>query len=97
MKHTVFKIRTVFFTEKEINVISCIINGRSAKFISILLNVSVNTVNYHIKHIMQKSGCHCKDQLIDFVECSKKYPSIMNVYADLLNRIGQDSLKRWYK
>lgn len=90
------KIRTVFFTKEEINIISCIINGRSAKFIAALLKISINTVNYHMKRIMLKTECHCKDQLISFIEASKQYPLVMNVYANLLNKIGQDSLKRWY-
>ena len=79
----VVKISFVYLTERELDIVSCIINGRSAKFIASILNISINTVNYHMKNIMRKLNCHTRDQLIDFFESSEQYALIDKKYLQL--------------
>lgn len=73
----------ICLTERELDIVSCVIHGRSAKFIASILNISANTVNYHMKNIMRKLNCHTKDQLIDFLELSGQYAFIDKKYLQL--------------
>ncbi|MBT3464593.1 helix-turn-helix transcriptional regulator, partial [archaeon] len=39
-------------TDRELDVLSCIIHGRSSKKIALLLHISSRTIEWHIKNIM---------------------------------------------
>lgn len=79
------RIREVDFTQREIDVIACLLNGRSSKTISSFLNVSPRTVETHVRNIMHKLECHSRGSIIDFIEKSDEYTAIKNYYSLLLN------------
>lgn len=88
-------IGSIGFTQREVDVIACIVNLRSTKKISIFLSISPKTVENYIRNIMLKINCNSREQIIDFVEKSneslklkKHYYSLVvekNFLADLRN------------
>jgi tetratricopeptide (TPR) repeat protein/DNA-binding CsgD family transcriptional regulator len=77
-------INEIYFTPREIDVISCIISGRSAKKIAYFLSISPRTVENHIHNIMLKIGSSSKENIIDFIEKSGKFALIKKHYSGLL-------------
>ena len=55
------------FTDRELDVIRTIAQGMRYEEISEALCMSVNTVKYHIRNILQKTGFHSTVQLISEV------------------------------
>ena len=78
-------IKGIKFTSREIDIISCIISGGSAKSIASLLDISTNTVNSHIKNIMLKIGGSSMGSIIKFIETSKDHFQIQKKYIDLIS------------
>lgn len=72
------------FTQREIDIISCLLNGRAAKKIASFLNISSRTVETHIRNIMDKIDCHSKECIIDFIERSDKYTTLKLYYSAIL-------------
>lgn len=52
MEH--LKDDNIVFTEREADVIACLISGNTAKSIGNILSISPNTVNVHIRNVIQK-------------------------------------------
>ena len=52
------------FTDRELQVIRELVQGRKYADIAEKLNISENTVKYHVKSIMQKTGFHTTVQLV---------------------------------
>ena len=73
----------VHFTEREIEVIACVLNSRSSKKISTFLNVSPRTVDSHLRNIIAKIDKHSREELIDFIEHSPECPFIKAYYLTL--------------
>ncbi len=73
-------INGIRFTPREIDVIACILNGRSAKTIPSLLSISAKTVATHFANIRAKTGCPSRESIIDFMEKSGKLSLIKNDY-----------------
>lgn len=74
----------VEFTQREVDIIACILSGKSAKKIAAFLSISPKTVENHIRNIMLKLGCRTQENIIDFVERSNKFISIKRHYSNLL-------------
>lgn len=55
-------------TKKEGEILSYLLQGRSASYIADLLFVSAGTVRTHIKHIYAKTGVHGRQELIDLFQ-----------------------------
>lgn len=87
------------FTPREIDIIACILNGRSAKTIPSLLSIAPKTVAAHIENIRSKAGCSSRESIIDFVENSEKYVLIKNeYYLGLLTQISfEKCLRKFFK
>lgn len=82
-------IKGVGFTPREIDIISCLLNGRSAKTIPFFLSISPKTVSTHLANIRGKSGCASRESIIDFIESSDKLSLIKNeYYSSLLTQIS---------
>jgi tetratricopeptide (TPR) repeat protein/DNA-binding CsgD family transcriptional regulator len=73
-------INGIRFTPREIDVIACILNGRSAKTIPSLLLISSKTVATHLANIRSKTSCPSRESIIDFMEKSDKLPIIKHTY-----------------
>lgn len=78
------KINSVRFTRREIDIIACIICGRTSKKIASFLSISSKTVDNHKHNIMVKLGCNARDGIIDFIEKSNKMVSLRRYYSSLL-------------
>lgn len=81
-------INGVYFTNREIDIAACILQGRTAKRIAILLNISPKTVENHLRNIMLKITCYSKEKIIDFIEKSGKFNYIKYYYSSLVIKLA---------
>lgn len=51
------------FTERELEVLIQLISGASNKTIAERMNLSVDTVKYHLKNLLKKTGCQTRTEL----------------------------------
>lgn len=77
-------VNGIYFTRREIDIIACILSGRSTKKIALFLSISSRTVENHIRNIMLKLGCRTQEGIIDFIEKSGKFTAIKKYYSSLL-------------
>lgn len=63
-------VNNISFTQRELDIIACLINGRSYKEAARLLGISHRTVEAHFRNIMNVSACSNRKELIDFVTAS---------------------------
>jgi tetratricopeptide (TPR) repeat protein/DNA-binding CsgD family transcriptional regulator len=73
-------INGIRFTPREIDVIACILNGRSAKTIPSLLSISAKTVATHLANIRAKISYSSSESIIDFMEKSDRLPVLKHKY-----------------
>ncbi|MBX9804907.1 MAG: tetratricopeptide repeat protein, partial [Alphaproteobacteria bacterium] len=93
--HDLTKINDIAFSRREIEVISFLISGRSAKKIASILNISPKTVEFHCARIMQKLSCNSRESIIDFVEKSPQYHTLKTYHTRLIAEIlFEDLLKK---
>lgn len=85
-------IKGVKFTAREIDILACLLSGRSSKTIASFLSISPKTVETHIRSIMSKLECNSRDGIISFIEKSGQFSLIRKRYQDLL--IKTDFKKR---
>ena len=82
-------INGIEFTPREVDIIACLLNGRSAKTMPSFLYISPKTVTTHINNIRRKAGCSSGEGIIDFIESSDKYSLIKHhYYSSLLNQLS---------
>lgn len=74
----------VSFTKREIDVIACILHGRTAKGTAALLSILHRTVQVHTQNIRNKLGASSREGIINFIESSDKLPLIRDYYHQLL-------------
>ncbi len=79
-KYDVSIINGVKCTPREIDIISCIINGRNTKSTAKILGISTKTVENHTRNIMVKFGCNSRDTIARIVEKSDEYKCIEKYY-----------------
>lgn len=79
-------INNISFTQREIDVIACVIHNRGEKKIAILLKISPRTVSAHVHNIMLKISTNSREGIIDFVEQTGKSTTIREYYFHLLVR-----------
>lgn len=84
-------IKGLTFTCREIDVIACILGGRKAKKIALLLSIAPRTVENHIHNIMQKLDCSSQDNIIDFIEKSGHAVLIKKHYSNIIIRTNFES------
>jgi DNA-binding CsgD family transcriptional regulator/Tfp pilus assembly protein PilF len=77
-------INSINFTCREIDVIACILGGRSPKKIASFLSIAPRTVEIHIRNIMLKIGCNSRESIIDFIEKSNTLEKFKKHYLSLL-------------
>jgi hypothetical protein len=82
-------INGVRFTPREIDVIACLLNGRTAKGTAGFLSndkklLGDRAIETHILNIRRKIAGASKDSIIDFVEKSDKHKLVQGYYSDLL-------------
>ena len=77
-------INGISFTEREIDIIACVLSGKMIKKVAQLLSISPRTVGNHIRNIMIKLNCNSQEGIIEFIEKSDKFINIKNHYIQLL-------------
>ncbi|MBY0272620.1 MAG: tetratricopeptide repeat protein [Alphaproteobacteria bacterium] len=81
-------------SKREIDIISCILNGRSAKGIAHLLSIAPKTVEVHTYNVMKKLSCSSREGLISLAEKSDKLLLLKRYYLRLLSHLAfEQSLK----
>lgn len=87
-------INTIYFTNREIDVISCLLNARGTGKIAVFLSIDKRTVETHIRNIMSKIECNTREGIIDFIEVSTKILFLRKYYIILQNeKLFESSLK----
>lgn len=77
-------INSVNFTQREIEIISFLLSGRSSKRIALFFSISPKTVENHTRNIMGKLGCNSREAIIDFIEKSESFWLVKKYYSNLL-------------
>lgn len=78
-------INGVSFTPKEIDVIACLLGGRTTKTIAQILFVKEKTVETHKYNVMRKLEGNSKESIINFIEKSAHFSNIKKHYLRLLD------------
>lgn len=76
-------IKEIAFTNREIDVIACVLGGRSVKKIASFLQISPRTVETHIRNVLLKIGGQSQENIIDFIENSEKFNLVRQYYSSL--------------
>ena len=63
--HMEFQNKNIVLTRREYDVLFWLAQGKAAKEVAVLLEISSRTVETHLKNIKEKSQCFCKSRLID--------------------------------
>lgn len=82
--HFLRVINGIVFTRREIDIIACLLSGRTMKKIAVFLSISPKTVENHIRNVTLKLGCNSKSGIIDFIEKSEKFAIVKRYYSSLL-------------
>jgi len=87
-------ISGIRFTQREIDVIACVLYNRGATIPS-FLQINPRTVETHKRNIMHKIRCNSREGIIDFIEKSDKHELIKQYYSILIiTRSFERCLKR---
>ena len=82
-------------TDRERDVVSCVLHGRSIKKTALLLKISPKTVETYLRNLMLKLQCHSRDHLIDVLTESNMLAAIQRHYASIIgHEIQENSLSR---
>lgn len=81
----------IVFTDREADIIACLISGNTAKSTADLLSISPNTANVHIRNIIQKIDGASKNDLVKYIEQSSQYKTFRDRYDNLIR------LKKFYE
>jgi DNA-binding CsgD family transcriptional regulator/tetratricopeptide (TPR) repeat protein len=64
------------FSQRELDILTCIVNGHSYKGVALILKISNRTVESHVKNIFMKMGVGTKEQAINFLKKNNKLAQI---------------------
>lgn len=78
------EISGIKFTNREIDVLSCLLNNRKDKKTAALLSLSPKTVGAHIYNLTKKLGYNSREQIVDFAEKSGKLHHLSKYYLSIL-------------
>lgn len=84
LKKKEYRIDAAVFTSREVDILACMISGRSFKSIASLLCLSPKTVETHTRNIFQKMDIHSKEDVINKIESSGLYAVLKEHYFALL-------------
>ncbi len=88
-------INNISFSEREIDLIACLLSNKSSKKIAAYLPISDKTVTAHLRNIMLKLGVNSREEIIKLIEKSDKFELVKKHYSHLLIRIAfENELKQ---
>ena len=77
-------INNIKFSAREMDILACVVGGRTAKKIASFLYISPRTVENYIRNLTLKLECNSRESLIDFIEKYDKLFLIKKHYSNLL-------------
>lgn len=77
-------LNDISFTQREVDVMACLLHMRGTSKIASLLNIASTTVFTHIQHVMEKLNRHSREEIIDFIEKSHNLVIMKQYYACLV-------------
>lgn len=77
-------VNGIAFTDREVDIISMVLSGKSSGTISNYLYISSKTVENHIHNILQKLGYNSREKIINFVEQTGTFNAFHYHYQKLL-------------
>lgn len=81
-------INEIVFTQREIDIIACMLSGRVTKKIASILALAPKTIENHIRNIRLKlKGAGTQENIIDFIENSDKFALVKKYYSSLMVQI----------
>jgi tetratricopeptide (TPR) repeat protein len=83
-KVSLLTIKGSKFTQREIDIIACLLQGRSQKTIAALLSIAPRTVETHVRNIMLKLECNSSEGIRDSIEKSGNFFILREHYQALL-------------
>ncbi|MBS0186114.1 MAG: hypothetical protein JSS34_07235 [Proteobacteria bacterium] len=87
-------INEIKFTRREIDIVSCVMSGKSVKKIASFLSISTRTVEAHTYNILTKLNFTSREDIIYFIEKSGKFIFVQQYY---LNLLAQEAFKEGLK
>ena len=81
--HKIRAINGIKISNREIEIISCVLNRIPAKTISTLLSITPNTVNSHLRNIMLRLKCSSREQIIKLIESSNNHLLFYDKYREI--------------
>ncbi|WP_420887389.1 tetratricopeptide repeat protein [Candidatus Paracaedibacter symbiosus] len=66
------------------DIIACLVHGRTAKAIAAFLSIASRTAETHIRNIMRKLECNSQESIRNFIEKSDKFLVIRNHYLNMI-------------
>ena len=64
------QIKGIIFTEREVDIIACVLHLKGSKKIAQILNISPRTIEGHIRNILHKMGVNSQGSIKEKVENS---------------------------
>ncbi len=74
----------IHFTNREIDIIACLLGSKTYKNIASMLVISPKTVELHVRNIMLKLKCNSRDNIINIIEKSDKFAQFKTYYLNIL-------------
>ena len=76
------------FSNRELDILACLLGKMQTKKIASYLSLSPSTVETHIRNLMTKIGCNSRKEIIAFIEQSEHNQLIKKHSTDLLIKIA---------
>ena len=77
-------IKGIKFTNREFDIIACIVHMRGSSKMASLLSISPRTCETHVLNIMRKISCNSREGIVDFIEKSNHSFLLRKHYQSLL-------------
>ncbi|MBS0186118.1 MAG: tetratricopeptide repeat protein [Proteobacteria bacterium] len=83
------------FTDREKDIIACLVSGKSYETVASILSISKRTVEKHVENIKKTMGFDSRDRIIDFIEREGNLSFYQDRYNKLLEKyLFYDHLKQ---
>lgn len=86
--HCLTAINAIKFSKREIDILACILSGRSAKGIAQFLSIAPKTAEAHTYNILRKLDCTSREGIISLIERSDKFLTLKKYYLSLLTQVA---------
>lgn len=81
--HSFLPINGISFTQRELDILSLVIQGKSTKKIAGILSISPNTVETHLRNVKVKTQLNSREALAEFLEKNSQYENFRKLATKL--------------